>query len=128
MAFASDIVQTDQHPSTGTKLAALSDGLVKLHKDVCGRGPTHARSFAAGDAVVCLLHGGLTRAEKTLLENDNADAVAEQRRSLYTVMKPQAIRLAEEVLGHRVTAMTLAADPVNELETAVFLLDAPLDS
>jgi uncharacterized protein YbcI len=126
MAFASDFVQTDQHPASGRSLAALSDGLVKLHKDVCGRGPTHARSFASGNAVVCLLHGGLTRAELTLLQSGDADSVLEQRRSLYRVMKPLAVELAEEVLGRRVTAMTLAADPANELETAVFVLDAPL--
>ena len=52
----------------------------------------------------------------------------EQRKSLYAVMGPQASALVEELLGRRVTAMTLAADPANELETAVFLLDAPLDS
>jgi uncharacterized protein YbcI len=128
MASASESAHTEQHPYSGTTLAAVSDGLVKLHKDTCGRGPTNARTFASGDSVVCLLHGGLTRAERSLIAAGNEAAVLEQRRSLYAVMGPRARALVEELLGRRVTAMTLAADPANELETAVFLLDAPLDS
>src|SRR3954452_16385461 len=60
---------TRSDPTSGTKLAAIADALVKLHKDVCGRGPTNARCFASGNAVVCLLYGGLTRGERTLLES-----------------------------------------------------------
>jgi uncharacterized protein YbcI len=128
MLSASESAQTEPHPYSGTILAAVSDGLVRLHKDTCGRGPTNARTFASGNAVVCLLHGGMTRAERTLLDDDNEAAVIEQRQSLYRVMGPRAAELVEELLGRRVTAMTLAADPANELETAVFVLDAPLDS
>ena len=75
-----------------------------------------------------MMHGGMTRAELTLLADGNEAAVIEQRQSLYRVMGPRASKLVEELLGRRVTAMTMAADPANELETAVFLLDAPLDS
>jgi hypothetical protein len=42
-------------------------------------------------------------------------------------MEEPARELVERELGRRVTAMTLAADPANELETAVFVLDAPPD-
>jgi uncharacterized protein YbcI len=119
---------TRSESSSGTKLAAIADGLVKLHKDVCGRGPTNARCFASGDAVVCLLYGGLTRGERTLLESGDLQAVNRQRLALHTVMEDRARALVERELGRRVTAMTMAADPANELETAVFVLDAPAES
>ena len=109
-------------------LAAIADGLVKIHKDVCGRGPTNARCFASGDTVVCLLVGGLTRGERTLLESGDVEAVNRQRIALHRVMETPARELVERELGRRVTAMTLAADPANELETAVFVLDGPSDS
>jgi uncharacterized protein YbcI len=116
---------TRSEPSSGSKLASIADGLVKLHKDVCGRGPTNARCFVSGDAVVCLLYGGLTRGERTLLESGDMEAVNRQRLALHHVMEGPARELVERELGRRVTAMTLAADPANELETAVFVLDAP---
>jgi len=114
---------TRSEPSGGIKLAAIADGLVRLHKDSCGRGPTNARCFESGDAVVCLLFGGLTRGERTLLESGDIAAVERQRRSLHHVMEAPARELVERELGRRVAAMTLAADPENELETAVFVLD-----
>ena len=126
MAFVQDSTRSD--PSSGTKLAAIADGLVRIHKDVCGRGPTNARCFAAGDVVVGLLQGGLTRGERTLLESGDLEAVNRQRLALHHVMEGPARELVERELGRRVTAMTLAADPANELETAVFVLDAPLES
>lgn len=126
MAFVQDSTRSD--PSSGTKLAAIADGLVRIHKDVCGRGPTNARCFAAGDVVVGLLQGGLTRGERTLLESGDLEAVNRQRLALHHVMKGPARELVERELGRRVTAMTLAADPANELETAVFVLDGPSDS
>lgn len=126
--MASVYESTRSDPSTETKLAAIADGLVKIHKDTCGRGPTNARCFASGDAVVCLLYGGLTRGERTLLESGDLEAVDRQRASLHRVMKVLARDLVEQELGRRVTAMTMAADPANELETAVFVLDAPPES
>ena len=114
---------TSSEPSGGMKLAAVADGLVKLHKETCGRGPTNARCFESGDTVVCLLFGGLTRGERTLLKNGDTNAVSRQRRSLHHVMEDPARELVERELGRRVAAMTLAADPASELETAVFVLE-----
>lgn len=126
MASAFDSVQTQSQPHAGTTLAAISDGMVKLHKNTCGRGPTSARCFASGDTIVCLLQGGFTQAEQTLIESGDLAAVYDQRESLYRVMKPKGMEFVSDLLGRRVTAMTMAADPANDLETAVFVLDAPL--
>jgi uncharacterized protein YbcI len=125
MAFAQDSIQPD--PYSGTALAGLSDALVKLHKETCGRGPTNARCFASGDTVVCLLSGGLTTGERTLLRNGDEAAVREQRESLHRVMRGPARELVEQQFNRRVSAMTMASDPAGELETAVFVLEAPLD-
>jgi uncharacterized protein YbcI len=110
--------------SSGVKLASISDALVKVHKDVCGRGPTNARCFVSGNALVCLFFGGLTTAEHTLIESGDLAAVDAHRRALHQRIGGPARKVVEEQLGRRVTAMTLAVDPANELETAVFVLDA----
>jgi uncharacterized protein YbcI len=126
MATAQDSIRPDG--PTGTQLAALSDALVKLHKETCGRGPTHARCFSSGNAVVCLLFGGLTQAERSLLDSGREAAVIEQRQALHQLMRDQAREVVEKLLGRRVAALTMATDPANELETAVFVLDAPPDA
>jgi len=125
MAFAHD--STRPTAPSGSQLAALADAIVKLHKDTCGRGPKNARCFSSGNAVVCLLFGGLTHGEQTLIEHGEEAAVADQRAAFYRVMHDQARDLVEQQLGRRVVAMTMGTDPANELETAVFVLDSAPD-
>jgi hypothetical protein len=56
-------------PSThGDVLTAISDGMVALLKEFYGRGPTRAKSYYQDDLVVCVLRGGFSRVEETLLE------------------------------------------------------------
>ena len=45
----------------------IRDFVNTLHKDLYGKGPTRARSHMVGDLLVCVLAGGFTRAELTLL-------------------------------------------------------------
>jgi len=45
-----------------TESAAISNAMVKLHKEQFGRGPTRARThFAGPDALVCVLEDVLLR-------------------------------------------------------------------
>jgi uncharacterized protein YbcI len=66
----------------GDVLSAISDGLVGLLKEFYGRGPTRAKSYYQDDLVVCVLRGGFTRVEETLLEGGRGPAVIHQRRLL----------------------------------------------
>jgi uncharacterized protein YbcI len=125
MASVADSTRSDL--TGGMRLAALSDALVRLQKEICGRGPNNARCFASGNAVVCVMHDGFTLAEQTLLEHGRISDVAKHREALYRLMDAPARSAVEDQLGRRVTAMTLAVDPANGLETAVFLLDEPPD-
>jgi uncharacterized protein YbcI len=54
--------------SHGDVLTAISDGMVALLKEFYGRGPTRTKSYYADDMVVCVLRGGFSRVEQTLLE------------------------------------------------------------
>ena len=58
---------------------AISDGIVALLKEFYGRGPTRTKSYYEDDLVVCLLRGGFTRVEQTLLEGGRGPAVIQQR-------------------------------------------------
>jgi uncharacterized protein YbcI len=63
----------------GDILTAISDGLVSLLKEYYGRGPTQAKSYFEDDLVVCILRGGYSRVEQTLLDGGRGGAVIEQR-------------------------------------------------
>lgn len=56
----------------GDVLTAIPDGMVALLKEFYGRGPTRAKSYYADDLVVCVLRGGFSRVEETLLEVTSA--------------------------------------------------------
>lgn len=75
-------------PAThGDTLTAISDGLVALLKEHYGRGPSHAKSYYQDDLVVCVLRGGFSRVEQTLLEGGRGNAVIRQRIEFQEVMR-----------------------------------------
>jgi uncharacterized protein YbcI len=62
-------------------LAEVSRGLGKLHREYYGKGPTKAKTYMVDDTLVCLLEGGFTIVERTLIDQGNADAVHDMRLS-----------------------------------------------
>jgi hypothetical protein len=62
----------------GDVLTAISDGMVGLQKEFYGRGPTRTKSYYEDDLVVCLLRGGFSRVEQTLLEGGRGPSVIQQ--------------------------------------------------
>src|ERR1039458_4364161 len=71
----------------GEVLTAISDGLVALLKEFYGRGPTRAKSYYEDDLVVCVLRGGFSRVEQTLLEGGRGSTVIQQRMEFQDLMR-----------------------------------------
>ena len=64
----------------GSAMQAVSNTMVKLHKEQFGRGPTNARSYFAGpDTLVCTLEDSLLPAERTMVEMGEDQHVRESR-------------------------------------------------
>jgi len=76
----------------GDVLTAISDGLVALLKEYYGRGPTRAKCYFQDDLVVCILRGGFSRVEETLLEGGRGSAVIEQRMEFQELMRGRFAR------------------------------------
>jgi uncharacterized protein YbcI len=112
--------QQDRH---GPLLAAISNTIVGLYKRYYGKGPTKARSYFMDDMLVCVLRGGLTRAELTLAANGRAEAVARQRREFQEAVRTEFTGAIEDLVGRRVLAFmsTVHVDP--DLEVEIFLLE-----
>ena len=90
------------HSAPGDVRSAISDGLVALLKEYYGRGPDKAKTYVTDDLVVCLLRGGFTRVEQTLLEGGHGDDVIRQRMAFQDVMRARFQQVVEEATGRRV--------------------------
>ena len=72
--MSADAVKTHAH-THGDVLTAISDGMVGLLKEFYGRGPTRTKTYYEDDLVVCLLRGGFSRVEQTLLDGGRGSSV-----------------------------------------------------
>ena len=102
---------THNSPSA-TTLQAVSNAMVKLHKEQLGRGPTNARSYFAGpDTLVCTLDDSLLPAERTMVEMGEHHRVRESRMFLQVASQEQFVGAVEELVSRKVRAFASAIDP-----------------
>ena len=114
---------TSTHPTThGDVLTAISDGLVALLKEFYGRGPTHAKSYYQDDLVVCVLRGGFTRVEQTLLDGGRAAAVIQQRMEFQELMRERFEAVIEAATGRDVIGFMSGNQQQPDMMCEVFIL------
>jgi uncharacterized protein YbcI len=106
----------------GEVLTAISDGLVALLKEYYGRGPTRAKSYYEDDLVVCVLRGGFTRVEQTLLDSGRGRAVIEQRMEFQEVMRDRFVGVIEHATGRHVIGFMSGNQQEPDLMCEVFVL------
>lgn len=109
---------------TGEIRTRISDGIVSLFKEYYGRGPDRAKTYYYDDCVVCLLRGGYTRVEQTLLDNERGDAVIEQRMAFQEVMNPRFQEVVAEATGRKVVGFMSGNHQDPDLICEVFVLDS----
>ncbi|HEY4826369.1 MAG TPA: Na-translocating system protein MpsC family protein [Solirubrobacteraceae bacterium] len=110
----------------GDVLTAISDGMVALLKEFYGRGPTRTKSYYADDLVVCMLRGGFSRVEQTLLEGGRGTAVIEQRMEFQELMRERFEAVIEHATGRRVIGFMSGNQQHPDMMCEVFIL-APTD-
>jgi uncharacterized protein YbcI len=114
---------TDSQPGLGVELAEVTKGMVSLHRRFYGKGPTKAKTFAVDDAVICVLEGGFTTVERTLIHEHDVEAVLQIRRSFQRAMEDEFTEVVENALGRKVIAYMsqIHADP--DLAVELFVLE-----
>ena len=110
----------------GDVLTAISDGLVALLKEFYGRGPTRAKSYYEDDLVVCVLRGGFTRVERTLLEGGRGAAVIQQRMAFQDLMRQRFETVIQNATGRPVIGYMSGNQQDPDIMCEVFIL-APTD-
>ena len=110
----------------GDVLTAISDGMVALLKEFYGRGPTRAKSYYEDDLVVCVLRGGFSRVEQTLLEGGRGASVINQRMEFQELMRDRFEAVIEAATGRRVIGFMSGNQQDPDIMCEVFIL-APSD-
>ena len=107
-------------------LTAISDGMVGLLKEFYGRGPTRTKTYYEDDLVVCLLRGGFSRVEQTLLEGGRGSSVIQQRMEFQDLMRARFEGVIEDATGRRVIGFMSGNQQDPDIMCEVFIL-APTD-
>jgi uncharacterized protein YbcI len=113
-------------PKHGDVLTAISDGMVALLKQFYGRGPTRTKSYYEDDLVVCLLRGGFSRVEQTLLEGGRGAAVIQQRMEFQELMRERFTAVVEQATGRQVIGFMSGNQQDPDIMCELFIL-APTD-
>ena len=118
--------ELDPITASGDVRTEISDGLVALLKEYYGRGPERTKTYVNDDLVVCLLRGGFTRVEQTLLEEGHGDDVIRQRMVFQQVMRHRFEQVVEHATGRKVIGFMSGNQQDPDMICEVFVL-APND-
>jgi uncharacterized protein YbcI len=110
----------------------ISRALVALFKEAMGRGPGRARTYIEDGVVLTVLHDTMTKAERTLRDENLEDHVRSLRRIFQGTFRDEAIAVVERLTGRKVLAFLSdhAVDPDYAIEAFVLepgLEDSPAD-
>lgn len=106
----------------------ISRAIVALFKEATGRGPGRARTYIEDGLVVTVLHDTMTKAERTLKDEQHADQVRSLRRLFQGTFRDEAIAVVERHTGRKVLAFLSdhAVDPDYAVEA--FVLEPGLEN
>jgi uncharacterized protein YbcI len=97
--------------------------MVGLLKEFYGLGPTRAKTYYEDDLVVCLLRGGFSRVEQTLLEGGRGSSVIHQRMEFQDLMRERFEAVIEAATGRRVIGFMSGNQQDPDIMCEVFILD-----
>ena len=106
----------------GETRARISKEMVRLQSEYYGKGPTRAKTYIVDDLVVVVLEESFTRAEKTLVERGEREAIQQIRRRFQQQMAESFIGIVEQATGRRVRVFLSETDVDQDVSVETFLL------
>lgn len=100
MASENDLQQGEEQG--GSLLAQISNAFVTMQKEYWGIGPLEAKSYMMDDLLLIVMRGGLTRAERTMLDFDQHDLVRHFRQTFENEMTQNLTAKIEQLTGRKV--------------------------
>jgi uncharacterized protein YbcI len=101
--------------------------MVGLKKHFYGKGPTKAKTFLNDNYVFCVMEGGLTRNEETLVARGHEDVVRNYRLCFQETMGDATTEAVRRITGREVIGYhsQIVFHPDRAFE--IFVLDGPAE-
>ena len=119
------------HPHAGHKdhqgleLQEVSNALVRIYKELLGRGPTKARTNYAGpDTLVGTIENSLTPAERNMIALGEHQRVREIRMFFQHAAERAFVDAIEQITGRKVRAFVSGIDTTRDVSSEVFYFEA----
>lgn len=127
---ASELIKPDwtrdvETNTTSGLRSEISNAVVGLKKRFYGKGPTKAKTYINDNYVLCVLQGGLTRNEETLIEAGEHMLVRQFRLRFQEVMADAATGAIEELTGCTVIGYHSQITFEPDYAFEIFVLDKP---
>ena len=108
--------------SQSSMLATISTEMARAMKRHYGAGPVSAKSYLVDDLLFVALRGGITRAERTMLDAGRENIVREFRQQFDNEMAQPLIELIERLTGRGVVNYQgqVVFDPAMSIKIFVF--------
>ena len=108
----------------GLELQEITNAMVRLYKELFGRGPTKARTNYAGpDTLVATIQNSLTPAERKMLDLEEHQRVREIRMFFQHASEAEFTGTVEEITGRKVWAFVSGMDTHRDVSSEVFYLE-----
>jgi uncharacterized protein YbcI len=108
----------------GLELQELTNAMVRLYKELFGRGPTKARTNYAGpDTILATVQNSLTPAERNMVELGEDQRVREIRMFFQHASEAEFTGTVEEITGRKVWAFVSGMDTSKDMSSEVFYLE-----
>lgn len=108
--------------SLGEMRAMISTEIVRLQAEYYGKGPTKAKTYIVEDLVVVVLEESFTRAEKTLVERGEREAIEHIRRRFQQQMAESFSSVVEQATGRKVRIFLSETNVDEDVSVETFLL------
>ena len=123
MATASEVPTADGSRGQAVN-AQISNEMVRLYKELFGRGPTQARTAWAGpDTIVATLEHSMTPAERTMADLGEHQRLRDVRLFFQHAREDDFRRVVERLTGRRVRAFVSGMDTHQDVSVEVFYLE-----
>ena len=105
-------------------LLSVSNEMVRIYKELFGRGPTRARADWAGpDALLCTLEDSLTPAERNLAKLGEDQRLREVRMFFQHATESDFRGAVEAITGRKVRAFVSGIDTDQDVSSEVFYFE-----
>jgi uncharacterized protein YbcI len=131
MSFTDDHQTPERAPAADGRESSVvlrvSNEMVRIYKEIFGRGPTKARTnFAGPDTVICTLENTFTPAELALAAMEEHQRLRDTRMFFQYATEDTFRSSVEQITGRKVRAFISGLDTRTDVAAEIFYLE-PVD-